>query len=116
MNPFAPIAERVAFPGATSVANLPLKSASLLFGGDLMTYTTTPELLKTVAALAVPTATASGNTLTTGIANKTSATKSTTQSATKSAPFTEFTGAATGMPAAKGAALAGAFGIAAFFV
>lgn len=71
-----------------------------------MTYTATPELLKTVAALAVPTA--SGSTFTTGAANS--------ATATRSAPFSEFTGGATGLPVAKGAALAGAFGLAAFLV
>lgn len=110
LKPSASAAARVAFPGATPVSHLPLASVSLAFGGDLMTYTTTPELLKTVAALVIPTATAtvSGSTLSTG------ASKSAT--ASRSAPLSEFTGGATGLPAAKGAALAGAFGIAAFLV
>lgn len=62
-----------------------------------MTYSTTPELLKTVAAVATPTAGAS-----------------TTATGTQSAPLATFTGAASGLLAAKGAALAGAVGVAAF--
>ena len=106
LKPSAPAPERIAFPGASAVSHLPLASASLAFGGDLMTYTTTPELLKTVAAVATVTATAS--TLTASAV--TTATKS------PSAPIAEFTGAASGLVAGKGAALVGAVGIAAFLV
>ncbi|RMZ70410.1 beta-ig-h3 fasciclin [Pyrenophora seminiperda CCB06] len=56
IKPAAPASERVAFDGATAVSALPFTSTSLAFAGDVMTYTTTPELLKTVAALATPTA------------------------------------------------------------
>lgn len=69
-----------------------------------MTYSTTPELLKTVAALAVATASAS-----------TSGTFA-TATRSQSAPVAEFTGGADALMAAKGAALAGAFGFAAFLV
>jgi len=56
LQPEAPASNRLAFDGATAVSALPFTTASLAFGGDLMTFTTTPELLKTVAALATPTA------------------------------------------------------------
>lgn len=94
-----PAAERVAFPNASAVSNLPLATASLAFGGDLMTYSTTPELLKTVAAVATAT----------GMVT-------TTPTSSQSAPFATFTGAADGLSASKGAALAGALGIAAFLI
>ena len=108
LQPSAPAASRIGFPGASAVSDLPLASASLAFFGDLMTYATTPELLKTVAAVAIPTASAIVNaSATSGMAT---ATKST------SAPNAEFTGAASALFAGKGAALAGAFGVAAFLV
>ncbi|KAH7390790.1 FAS1 domain-containing protein [Phaeosphaeria sp. MPI-PUGE-AT-0046c] len=52
LKPAAPAAERLAFPSASAVSALPFPSASLAFFGDLMTYTTTPALLKTAAAVA----------------------------------------------------------------
>lgn len=64
-----------------------------------MTYSTTPELLKTVAAVATAT----------GMVT-------TTPTSSQSAPLATFTGAANGMSAGKNAALAGALGIAAFLV
>lgn len=73
-----------------------------------MTYTTTPELLKTVAALAVPTASASASSSVSGTLG--------TATRSQSAPVTEFTGAANAVVAANGAALAGALGFAAFLV
>jgi hypothetical protein len=45
-----PASERLAFPNASSLSSLPFSSVA--FATDLMTYTTTPELLKTVAAVA----------------------------------------------------------------
>lgn len=66
-----------------------------------MTYTTTPELLKTIAAVATATSTA----------DATMATVSRT-----GAPVTTFTGAASELAPSVGAALAGAMGIVAFFV
>lgn len=62
-----------------------------------MTYSTTPALLKTVAAIA----TATGST---------SATKTSNQTA----PIATFTGAASELFAVNGAVLAGALGVAAF--
>ncbi|KAJ4986665.1 hypothetical protein SVAN01_07851 [Stagonosporopsis vannaccii] len=105
LQPFAAAPERVAFPGASSISHLPLATASLAFGGDLMTYTTTPELLKTVAALAVPTASVSSVSASSTLA---------TATRSQPAPATEFTGGANMLMAAKGAALAGVFGFAAF--
>jgi hypothetical protein len=52
IKPSAPASERVAFPNATSVATLPFSSVS--FATDLEAYTTTPELLKTYAAVPTP--------------------------------------------------------------
>ncbi|KAI9147370.1 beta-ig-h3 fasciclin [Paramyrothecium foliicola] len=60
LEPSAPASERLAFADATSVSNLPFSSVS--FATDLMRYTTTPELLKTVAA--VPTQEAAAPTTT----------------------------------------------------
>jgi hypothetical protein len=54
----APASERVAFPSATPVSQLPFSSVS--FFGDLMTYSSTPTLLKT--AIAVATAQANATT------------------------------------------------------
>ncbi|CAN9250848.1 unnamed protein product [Alternaria alternata] len=96
LEPSAPAADRVAFEGATSVTELPFSSVSLAFGGDLMTYTTTPELLKTVAAVATPTAAV--NATTTG------------------SPMSTYTGGAMGMLPGAGMAVAGAIGIAAALV
>ncbi|KAL1798854.1 hypothetical protein ACET3X_002891 [Alternaria dauci] len=96
LEPSAPPADRVAFEDATSVSELPFSSASLAFGGDLMTYTTTPELLKTVAAVATPTAAV--NATTTGL------------------PMATYTGGAMGMLPGAGVAIAGAVGMAAALV
>jgi hypothetical protein len=46
----AAAAERLSFPSASSVAVLPFTSVA--FEGDTMTYTSTPRLLQTVAAVA----------------------------------------------------------------
>jgi hypothetical protein len=56
LEPSAPASERIAFPNASSVSILPFSSVA--FSTDLMTYTTTPELLQTVAAVATPLANA----------------------------------------------------------
>ncbi|KAG9205844.1 hypothetical protein G6514_006118 [Epicoccum nigrum] len=93
LKPSASVTERVAFPGASSLSELPLP-APTVFAGDMMTYSTTAELLKTVAAVA------------TSAAN--------TASASRSAPTAEFTGGASGFMAANGVALVGAVGFAAF--
>ena len=96
LEPSAPASDRVAFDGATSISVLPFTSASLAFAGDLMTFTTTPELLKTVAALATPTAGAD---------------------ATKTKPpMDTFTGAANALLPGAGLALGAAVGIAAGLV
>ncbi|OSS45675.1 hypothetical protein B5807_09514 [Epicoccum nigrum] len=93
LKPSASVTERVAFPGASSLSELPLP-APTVFVGDMMTYSTTAELLKTVAAVA------------TSAAN--------TASASRSAPIAESTGGASGFMAANGIALVGAVGFAAF--
>ncbi|KAJ4352734.1 hypothetical protein N0V95_004006 [Ascochyta clinopodiicola] len=99
LKPSAPAPERVAFPNASAVSHKPLASASLAFAGDLMTYSTTPQLLKTVAAIATATSGAS-----------------ITPTASRSAPITTFTGAAGGLLPGTGMALAGVAGVAAFLI
>lgn len=108
LQPSAPAASCVGFPGASAVSHLPLASASLAFFGDVMTYSTTPELLKTVAALATPTAAAT--TTASAASGMTTATRSTF------APVAEFTGAANAILTAKGAALVGAVGVAVMLI
>lgn len=100
INPLAPAASRLAFPSASPVSALPFPSTALTFFGDLMTYTTTPELLKT--AIAVPTTEAM----------KTEARATTTPSSTGPHMAT-FTGAASEMVMDAGMAMAVAVGIAA---
>ena len=56
LKPSAPASNRLAFPNASSVSRLPFTSVA--FAMDTMTYTATPELLKTVAAVATPLANA----------------------------------------------------------
>lgn len=72
-----------------------------------MTYSTTPELLKTVAALATPTPNMGVSTTASAVSSMTTATKS------ASATMSEFTGAANVLGVAKGVALVGALGVAA---
>ncbi|KAF2018587.1 Fasciclin-domain-containing protein [Aaosphaeria arxii CBS 175.79] len=91
LKPSAPASERLAFPSATPVASLPFSSIS--FATDLMAYTTTPELLKTVAAIATPTGNAGAAT-------------------TTSSGVTEFTGSANAVLPGAVAAVVGAFGVA----
>ncbi|CAD0088478.1 unnamed protein product, partial [Aureobasidium vineae] len=50
LKPSAAAADRLSFPSASSVAVLPFTSVA--FEGDTMTYTSTPHLLQTVAAVA----------------------------------------------------------------
>jgi hypothetical protein len=95
LEPSAPAASRLAFPDATFVSQLPFSSVSFAFGTDVGSYTSTPVLLQTVAAVAVAT----------GAVNVTT---------TTSSGVAEYTGAAVKkmMPGAV-AALAGAAGFAA---
>jgi hypothetical protein len=95
LQPSAPAASRLAFPDATSVSQLPFSSVSFAFGTDVGSYTSTPVLLQTVAAVAVAT----------GAPNTTTTTTS---------GLPAYTGAAAGkaLPSAI-AALAGAAGFAA---
>lgn len=73
-----------------------------------MTYSTTPELLKTVAALA--TSTAAATPTASAASGMTTATRST------SAPVAEFIGAANATLTAKGAVLVGAVGVVVMFI
>ena len=116
LHPEAPAAERTAFLSATRVSPLPIPSASLAFFGDAMTYTTTPELLKTLAPLAVPTPTsASAATTSSSPSMVTSVGVSGTATGT-SPPMEMFTGAAAGgLAPAAGMAVVGAAGLAAVF-
>ncbi|ORY08812.1 FAS1 domain-containing protein [Clohesyomyces aquaticus] len=102
LKPSAPASERLAFPSATPVLSLPF--SSLAFAGDLMTYTTTPELLKTVAAVVTASAIAT-TTMVSGMASTTATGKP-----------AQFTGTGNRLyPAVMGAA-GGAFGVAALLV
>ncbi|KAK7993019.1 hypothetical protein PG988_001813 [Apiospora saccharicola] len=56
LTPSKPASERLAFAGASPASKLPFSSVS--FEGDLMTYTTTPVLLQTMAAVATAAANA----------------------------------------------------------
>lgn len=71
----------------------------------MMTYSTTPELLKTVAAVATATGMANATAMVTSI-----------PTASQSAPLATFTGAANVLSTGNCAGLAGAFGLAAFLV
>lgn len=71
LDPSSPTESRIAFPGATTVEDLPFSSVS--FFGDMMTYSTTPMLLQTIAAVPTPTSTA-GATTTTAMATMASST------------------------------------------
>ncbi|KAF2120026.1 FAS1 domain-containing protein [Lophiotrema nucula] len=63
LEPSAPASERLAFPNASFVSALPFSSVA--FAGDLMTYTTTPVLLQTVAAVPTPLSEANASATTT---------------------------------------------------
>ncbi|EAT91927.1 hypothetical protein HBI56_009040 [Parastagonospora nodorum] len=102
LKPSAPAPERLAFEGASSVSALPFTVVS--FGDDDMGYTTTPELLKTVAAIAVPTAGANVTVSGSVAPSRTGA------------PVETFTGAADAMLPSAGGALAAAVGIAAWML
>ena len=71
----------------------------------MMTYSTTPELLKTVAAVATATGMANATAMVTSILT-----------ASQSAPLATFTGAANVLSTGNCAGLAGVFGLAAFLV
>lgn len=72
-----------------------------------MTYSNTPELLKTVAPLTVPTPSASATTMSRSAASGAAATES------GSGPMATYTGAAVAMMPAAGVVVAGAVGFAA---
>ncbi|KAF2866656.1 FAS1 domain-containing protein [Massariosphaeria phaeospora] len=101
--PSEPVADRLAFPNATSVASLPFSSVSFAFGTNLETYTSTPELLKTVAAVATGSAMAKP----TGQLNAT---------ATMTGEMPLFTGAGSALWPSAGLVGAVAVGIAALIV
>ncbi|KAH0344384.1 FAS1 domain-containing protein, partial [Aureobasidium melanogenum] len=58
LKPSAPAAERLSFPSASPVAVLPFTNVA--FEGDTMTYTSTPHLLQTIAAVATSRPNANG--------------------------------------------------------
>jgi hypothetical protein len=98
LKPSAPASERLAFPSATPVASLLFSSVS--FFGDLETYSTTAELLRTLKA--VPTVAANATT-TPAIATPTSSSTGTPA---------EFPGTGSGAVPGAIAALMGAVGVA----
>lgn len=116
LQPEAPAAERTAFPSATRVSPLPIPSASLAFFGDAMTYTTTPELLKTLAPLAVPTPTSASAAATSSSASIVTSASMSGAATSTTPPMEMFTGAAAGgLAPAAGMAVVGAAGLAAVF-
>ncbi|THY11380.1 FAS1 domain-containing protein [Aureobasidium pullulans] len=80
LQPSAAAAERVAFPSASAVAKLPFTSVA--FEGDTMTYSSTPALLQTVAAVA------------TSRSNAVATSRPTANATTSSAPLATYTGSA----------------------
>ena len=104
LNPYAPASQRLAFPNASAVSVLPFSSVVNPFFGDQMTYTTTPRLLQTVAAVATPR----------GNANVTTS-RSAMPTATETG-IVPFTGAGTGLLPGASIALAVAVGAAALIV
>ncbi|KAG9603399.1 FAS1 domain-containing protein, partial [Aureobasidium melanogenum] len=69
LKPSALAAERLSFPSASPVAVLPFTSVA--FEGDTMTYTSTPRLLQTIAAVATSRPTANGTSSTPPLATYT---------------------------------------------
>ncbi|USP78083.1 hypothetical protein yc1106_05357 [Curvularia clavata] len=113
LQPEAPASQRTAFPSATPVSTLPFPSASLAFFGDLMTFSTTPELLKTVAPIAVPTPSASASATT---MSTSAATDGAAATASGSGPMATYTGSAVAVMPAAGVVVAGAVGFAAALI
>jgi hypothetical protein len=98
LKPAAPASEHLAFPNASSRQNLPFSNYAFEF--DQITYTTTPVLLQTYAAVATPSASATRS------ANATIATSTTP-------PLATFTGAGSVFVPDAAAGLAAAVGVAA---
>jgi hypothetical protein len=95
LKPNVPASERLAYPSASSVSSLPFSTIS--FEGDMMGYTSTPVLLKTMAAVPAQTSGASN-----------------VATSTASASMAMYTGAGSAMSPGAGSALAAAVGIAAY--
>ncbi|THY85808.1 FAS1 domain-containing protein [Aureobasidium pullulans] len=98
----AAAAERVAFPSASAVAKLPFTSVA--FEGDIMTYSSTPALLQTVAAVA------------TSRSNTAATSRPTANATTSSPPLASYTGSAIGLTTSAAMIMALAVGIAALLM
>lgn len=94
LKPSAPAAERLSFPTASPVSILPFTSVA--FEGDTMTYTSTPRLLQTVAAVA--------------------ASRPNANATSSSLPLSTYTGSAVVLAISAGMAMAVATGIAALLI
>ncbi|THX52354.1 FAS1 domain-containing protein [Aureobasidium pullulans] len=102
LQPFAAAAERVAFPSASAVSKLPFTSVA--FEGGTMTYSSTPALLQTVAAIA------------TSRSNAAATSRPTANATTSSPPLATYTGSAIGLTTSAAMAMALAVGIAALLM
>ncbi|THV92723.1 FAS1 domain-containing protein [Aureobasidium pullulans] len=102
LQPSTAAAERVAFPSASAVAKLPFTSVA--FEGDTMTYSSTPALLQTVAAVAT-----SGS-------NAAATSRPTANSTSSSPPLATYTGSAIGLTTRAAMVMALAVGIAALLM
>ncbi|THW20271.1 FAS1 domain-containing protein [Aureobasidium pullulans] len=102
LQPSAAAAERVAFPSASAIAKLPFTSVA--FEGDTMTYSSTPALLQTVAAVA------------TSRSNAAATSRPTANATTSSPPLATYTGSAIGLTTSAAMVMALAVGIAALLM
>ncbi|KAG9962652.1 hypothetical protein KCU61_g4289, partial [Aureobasidium melanogenum] len=94
LKPSAPAVERLSFPSASPVAVLPFTNVA--FEGDTMTYTSTPHLLQTIAAVATSRPNANGTSPT--------------------PPLTTYTGSAVSLATSAIMVMAVAIGVAALMV
>ncbi|KAI5238033.1 FAS1 domain-containing protein [Aureobasidium subglaciale] len=104
LKPSALAADRLSFPNASKVAKLPFTSVA--FEGDLMTYSSTPALLQTVAAVA------------TEASRSDAATSATTTSngSSTSPPLATYTGSAISLATSGVMVMAVAVGVAALLM
>ncbi|KAI5200197.1 FAS1 domain-containing protein [Aureobasidium subglaciale] len=104
LEPSARAADRLSFPNASKVVRLPFTSVA--FEGDLMTYSSTPALLQTVAAVA------------TGASRSDAATSATTTSngSSTSPPLATYTGSAISLATSGVMLMAVAVGVAALLM
>ncbi|KAI5206025.1 FAS1 domain-containing protein [Aureobasidium subglaciale] len=105
LEPSALAADRLSFPNASKVAKLPF--TSFAFEGDLMTYSSTPALLQTVAAVATGASRSAATPATTTTASNGSST---------SPPLATYTGSAISLATSGAMVMAVAVGVAALLM